>query len=401
MTNEAISRDRDFAIRVRDVSKRYVLRGGGKRTLKSAFLDAVMLRGKRTFQALNGVSFTVRRGETLGIIGSNGAGKSTLLGILAGTKVQTSGTVEVNGTVCSMLELGAGFHPDLTGRENVFLYGAVMGLSRRQMEERFDAIVDFAEIREFIDQPVKHYSSGMYVRLGFAVAVEVNPDILLIDEVLAVGDASFQRKCVERIRSFRQSGKTLLIISHDLNTIRSISDRIVLLDGGTVRSSGDPGAVVDSYLAIVSQSSGPSLRREWGERTVLLEQVDILDGSGKPATSFGEADTMTVRIRYRATRRVESPVLGFGISDADGRIISGTNTQIEKVSLPFMDGTGELDVAIGPLPLARGRYHLSLALHSCDHLTHYHRIDNGWPFAVASARPFEGVHIPCRWTFRK
>jgi ABC-type polysaccharide/polyol phosphate transport system ATPase subunit len=401
MTAQSPVPDTDVAIRVSGVSKEYRLRGAGKRTLKSAFLDAVMLRKSRRFRALSDVSFTVGRGETLGIIGSNGAGKSTLLGILAGTKAPTSGTVNVRGTVCSMLELGAGFHPDLTGRENVFLYGAVIGLSRRQMQDRFDAIVDFAEIRDFIDQPVRHYSSGMYVRLGFAVAVEVDPDVLLIDEVLAVGDAAFQRKCFGRIRAFRKSGKTMLIISHDLNAIRSISDRILLLDGGTVRSFGEPGAVVDTYLSMVNSQSEPSLRREWGERTAVMEHVAIHNVAGGESSVFREGESMVVRIRYRAKARIEAPVFGFGISDSEGRLLSGTNTQVEKAEVPPLEGEGVVDAVIGPLNLAGGRYHLSLALHSADHLTHYHRVDNGWSFSMAPSPGFEGVHIPCRWTFRK
>lgn len=400
-TNGQTTAGDDWIIRATGVSKDYVLHSAGRRTLKSVFLNSFRRRRPEVFHALSDVSFNVRRGETLGIIGSNGAGKSTLLGILAGTKAPTAGNIEVRGTVCSMLELGAGFHPDLTGRENVFLYGAVMGLSRRQMAERFDAIVDFADIRAFIDQPVKHYSSGMYVRLGFAVAVEVDPDVLLIDEVLAVGDAGFQRKCIERIRLYRASGKTILIISHDLNTIRSVSDRILLLDHGNVRELGAPGSVVDAYLASMESALGQGLRREWGERSATLESVCILDASGRETGAFREGEMLVARIRYRATRRIEDPVFGFGISDASGRVLSGTNSQIERTPVPFIEGVGEIEAAIGPLPLASGRYHLSLALHSSDHRTHYHRIDNGWAFTVSSVKGFEGVHIPCRWTFRK
>jgi energy-coupling factor transporter ATP-binding protein EcfA2 len=300
-----------------------------------------------------------------------------------------------------MLELGAGFHPDLTGRENVFLYGAVMGLSRRQMAERFDAIVDFADLRPFIDQPVKHYSSGMYVRLGFAVAVEVNPDVLLIDEVLAVGDAVFQRKCIDRIRKFRASGKTLLIISHDLNTIRSVSDRIILLDHGTIRGDGAPGDVVDAYMTLADKTTGQGMRREWGERSAMIERVSLLDASGHETTEFVEGGALVIRAHYRTRVRIENPVFGFGISDVRGHILSGTNTQIEQAGIPVIDGEGDLEVAVGPLPLGRGRYHLSMALHSADHSTHYHRIDNGWSFTVVSPRELEGVHIPCRWTFHK
>ncbi len=236
------------AIVVERMGKRFRLQRSGTRTIKSAMLDLMRNRGagKNAFWALQDMDFAVDRGETLGIVGANGAGKSTLLSLLAGTKVPTTGSIRTTGTISSLLELGAGFHPDLTGRENVFLAGAIMGLSR-QMRERFDAIVDFAGMRDFIDQPVKHYSSGMYVRLGFSVAVEVDPDILLIDEVLAVGDENFQKKCLQKIDAFRRAGKTMLIISHDLSTIQTISDRILFLDQGRIEGIGDPREVIGRY----------------------------------------------------------------------------------------------------------------------------------------------------------
>jgi len=229
-------------ITVDSVGKKFRLKNSGTRTFKSAILGAIRKGNNPAddFWALKDVSFTVSRGETLGIIGINGAGKSTLLSLIAGTKQPTEGSISASGSMSCLLELGAGFHPDLTGRENVFLSGAIMGIPQAQMRERLDAIIEFAEIREFIDQPVKHYSSGMYVRLGFAVAVEVNPQILLIDEVLAVGDAAFQRKCIQRMDEFRHEGKTMLVISHDLPTIQSISDRILFLNDGKVFGIGDP-----------------------------------------------------------------------------------------------------------------------------------------------------------------
>jgi lipopolysaccharide transport system ATP-binding protein len=221
----------------------------------------------------------VARGETLGIIGSNGAGKSTLLSLLAGTMAPTRGTVACRGTVSSLLELGAGFHPDLTGRENVFLWGAILGLSRQWMRRRFDAIVEFAELSGFIDQPVKHYSSGMYVRLGFAVAVEVDPDILIVEEVLAVGDAVFQRKCLDRMARFRREGKTLLVVSHDLQTIRAVSDRILLLDEGRIRGLGSPSQVLNRYERVWRQRFCAEQAREYGTGEAAIEDVLFLDAA--------------------------------------------------------------------------------------------------------------------------
>jgi ABC-type polysaccharide/polyol phosphate transport system ATPase subunit len=388
----------DAVIRVRGVGKSYRLRGGS-RTFKRLVLEALSRRQRaKPFWALQDVSFDVARGETLGLIGANGAGKSTLLGILAGTKVPTVGTVEVGGKVSAMLELGAGFHPDLTGRENIFLYGAVMGLSRRRMRDRVGAIVEFAGLQSFIDQPVKHYSSGMYVRLGFAVAVEVDPDILLIDEVLAVGDAGFQRKCLERIRAFRAAGKTLVIISHDLSTIRAISDRILLLDHGTVKGIGAPDSIVAAYQESSAQGRPAPSGREWGNLQARLLDVRLLDREGTPRASFAQDGMLRVEARYHAARRIENPVFGFAISDANGKVTSGSNTQIEGLPIPAIEGSGSVRLTIERLAVGAGDYTLSLSLHSADHLTHYHRIDNGWAFSVTSSFAGEGLALPCRWS---
>jgi ABC-type polysaccharide/polyol phosphate transport system ATPase subunit len=347
----------------------------------------------REFWALRGVSFDVNKGETLGIIGSNGAGKSTLLSLLAGTKFPTEGKVSVQGTVASLLELGAGFHPELTGRENVMLYGAVMGLRRRQIEQRFDAIVEFAELQDFIDQPVKHYSSGMYVRLGFSVAIEVDPDILLIDEVLAVGDAGFQRKCLERIREFKRQGKTLLIISHDLHTIQSISDRILFLDAGEVKGIDTPGKVVGQYLLKTGES-----RRAWGTGEAVISDVHLENSSGVACDMFGMGETLFVRARCRSTRRIEDPVFGVAIHDDQGRQVLGNNSQIEGCAMPALEGESAFALRIGPLHMAAGRYNLSFSVHSADHRTQYHRLDHWTPFIMTTTKQFEGSYMPCTWT---
>lgn len=354
--------------------------------------------GRKDFWALKDVSFSVPKGETLGIIGANGAGKSTLLSLLAGTKVPTTGTISSQGTISSLLELGAGFHPDLTGRENVFLCGAIMGLSRRQMRDRFDDIVSFAGLDEFIDQPVKHYSSGMYVRLGFAVAVEVDPDILLIDEVLAVGDVEFQRKCIDKMKAFREQGKTMLIISHDLGTIQRISDRILFLDEGTVQGIGDPDSVVTNYKSLARSKSVGGLEREWGTGEVSLEKVEFFTEDGNSTDTFSSGSGLLARISYSAEMPVEDPVFGFSLSDSEGRLIYGNNTQIEKFEIPSIEGKGTITLHLGKLPMASGTYLFSFSVHSADHRTNYHRLDNCFPVSVESASSFEGVcFIPSRW----
>ena len=400
MTTELPPLPGDVAIEVRGVSKEFRLQGAGG-SLKAAILDRVRGRKRGVFRALDQADFTVRKGETLGIIGANGAGKSTLLALVAGTLRPTTGTIRTRGAISSLLELGAGFHPDLTGRDNVYLYGAIMGLSRARMRERFDAIVDFAGIGGFIDQPVRSYSSGMYVRLGFAVAVEVDPDILLVDEVLAVGDVDFQRKCLDRMRAFRDAGKTLLVISHDMHAIRSVSDRILLLDHGRVKSLGKPDEIVSGYQReALGTDSGSGLRREWGSGEVRFTDVRITGPDGGPRPLFSAGETLCVEIRYRASEAVPAPVFGFAVADSAGRVVYGANTQI--AGFPVGDlppGEGSLRLELPGLRLASGAYLLSLAIHSADHISNYHRLDHAFPFAVANPRSFDGcVELDSHWS---
>jgi len=393
----------DYAIEVSGLGKRFRRRSGGMRTLKSTVLDAIQRRDRRAsgLWALKDVSFTVKRGETLGIIGSNGAGKSTFLSIVGGSMCPTEGEVRRRGTVSALLELGAGFHPDLTGRENVFLNGAIMGLSRKVMKERFDAIVAFAGLEKFIDEPVKHYSSGMYVRLGFAVAVEVDPDILLIDEVLAVGDAAFQRKCIQRIDEFQRRKKTMLIVSHDLGTIQALSDRIMLLHEGGLLGIGKPHDVISQYQAASREGPAEGLQREWGTGQARIVGVDFLNEEGNAANTFDWGKGLTARIRYRAKERIEDPVFGFSIADAKGSRIYGNNTQLEGFTIPFIDGEGEVRLRIDRLDMAGGDYLFSFSLHSPDHRTNYHRLDNCFPVTILCGKTFEGTYMPCRWSVGK
>lgn len=394
----------NYAIIADGVGKKFRLRSAGVRTLKSACLDILKLRARtaRDFWALRDVSFKVARGETLGIIGANGAGKSILLSLLAGTKTPTVGSIRVSGVVSSLLELGAGFHPDLTGRENVFLCGAIMGLSQKQIRKRFDAIVDFAEIKDFIDEPVKHYSSGMYVRLGFAVAVEVDPDILLIDEVLAVGDINFQRKCIDKMRDFKMRGKTMLIISHDLATIQTISDRILMLDEGRIMEIGAPGSVVSQYEALCRKKFMDGIRKEWGTGAAKITAVKFLNEDGEQVEKFKWKGRLAVRIFYKAECRIADPVFGFALSTVDGRLIYGNNTQIEQLVIPAIEGAGAVTLRIEEIAMAAGTYLFSFSLHSADHKTNYHRLDNMFPIVIESGKNFEGCcYMPCKWTMEK
>jgi len=388
------------AIEVDNVSKRFRL-SGGTRTLKSAALDLIRSRDHReAFWALKNASFNVEKGETVGIIGANGAGKSTLLALIASTMYPSSGTIRTEGNISSLLELGAGFHPDLSGRENVFLAGAIMGIPRTRMEERFDAIVDFAELHEYIDEPVKHYSSGMYVRLGFAVAVEVDPEILLIDEVLAVGDAVFEMKCLDRMADFRRRGKSMLIISHDLQTVQEVSDRIMLLEHGEIQQVGNPSNVVAQYQALSELRHREGLRKEWGSREMEMTRIETHDAAGKPAQAFACGDEVEVRIHYHASARIVSPVFGFAISDDNGRVIAGSNCQAERIRMPDLDGDGYVALRIPSLSIAKGKYLLSFSVHSSDHSVNYHRLDNCFPIEVTASDEFAGVYLRTEWSIR-
>ena len=388
-----------IAIQVEGVGKRFRLRNAGGRTLKSIVMDRLRAPSSdRDLWALREISFSVEQGTTLGLIGANGAGKSTLLSLLAGTMMPTEGRIATTGVISSLLELGAGFHPDLTGRENVFLAGAIMGLTREQMDRRYDAILEFADIGRFIDQPVKHYSSGMYVRLGFAVAVEVDPDILLVDEVLAVGDASFQRKCLRRMGEFREQKKTMLIISHDLNTIQSVSDQILFLDHGRVLGHGDPGEVIGQYESFWRNQASAEKRREWGTREVVLTGAEFYDDAGVATTRFSWGCPLNVRLGYEVKTPVGPSVFGFGISDEAGRLVHGSNTQIGQVDIPGLAGTGSVLLRLPALNLARGTYFFSFSVHSADHKVNYHRLDNAFAIGVESDTGFEGIcHMPSEW----
>ena len=393
--------DDNWAIDVSHVTKRFRL-AGAAHSLKTAVVDAFRGRRGRTFTALDDVTFRVRRGETLGLIGANGAGKSTLLSIVAGTMRPSEGAARTRGTVSSLLELGAGFHPDLTGRENVMLYGAIMGIPRETMRARFDEIVEFAGLREFIEEPVRFYSSGMYVRLGFSVAVQVDPDVLLVDEVLAVGDAEFQRKCLDKMDEFRRAGKSMVLISHDINTIRRVSDRIAYLSHGRVVGLGDPETVAKAYQADVLDAV--AIRREWGTGEIKFTSAELLDPATGAPFGVGAAvlngDRARVRLRWHARERVEAPVVGFSVARAsDGAVLFGSNTQIAGRAVPAAEGDGGIDLEIDLTDLAAGDWTLSFSLHSADHEKNYHRLENHLVFRLEAPRWFDGMaRLPSSWS---
>jgi len=394
------------------------------RTLKSALLTGSLisdLRPDETFSALDGVSFEVPRGSTFGVIGENGSGKSTLLKLLAGITRPTRGALRVDGRISALIELGAGFHPEISGRENVAINGIMLGLSRREVHERFDEIVDFAELREFIDAPVKTYSSGMYMRLGFSVAIHVDPDVLLIDEVLAVGDEAFTRKCLDKIGEFHRRGKTIVLVTHSLGLVEKMCDEALWLRHGRKADAGDPKRVVDAYLTYVAGGEEALLARDqapagppagaaeetpegyregrWGSRDVEITRVRLCDDHGQERHVFASGESVTIRLEVEANQDVEDFVFGVGLFTADGVSVYGTNTHIEDFVPRRAAGRGEVSLELADLRLVEGTYLLDVAVHRRDGTPYdYHRGRHS--FRVKSRIKDVGVYRPPhRWSF--
>lgn len=331
--------------------------------------------GKQSeFWAIRHLSFEVEHGETLGIIGSNGAGKSTILKLIAGITAPTTGRLAVEGRVGSLIELGAGFNQDLTGRENIYLNAAVLGLTRREIEQRFDRIVAFSGLKDFLDTPVKYYSSGMYARLGFAIAVHVEADILLTDEILAVGDAAFQRQCYEKFQDLKTS-TTIVLVSHDLARVKEICTRVLWINEGCLERIGKPNEVVDAYLEFVRLEREQKLKgirplgpepgvRRWGSGEIEIVKVTTHDAHGQPRTVFRTCEDLIVRICYQVHRPFRDPGFGVKIHAADGTCIHATNTFMRATRVAINAEAGSIEVRYSKLPLLAGQYWLTVGVAS-------------------------------------
>ncbi|MFZ0429975.1 MAG: ABC transporter ATP-binding protein [Acidobacteriota bacterium] len=343
------------------------------------------------FQALKGISLDIPGGETVGLIGQNGSGKSTLLKILARLMIPTSGMVEVTGRTASIIELGTGFHPEFTGRANVYMAAGLMGFTREETDEIFPRILDFSELHAFIDRPVKTYSSGMWVRLAFSTAISIEPQILLIDEALSVGDLLFQKKCISALKRFQEAGVTIVFVSHDLSAIKNLCTRTVLLDRGEKVSEGPAAAIVSEYVSLIaSRASREKLitrssneQRRYGSYEAEIEDVQLTDGDGRPTRALSCGDLLVVVVRVRIHRPVESPSVGILIRDRLGNDIYGTNTCLAGVPWNGKPGRWEIQVRI-PVDLGPRPYYLAVAVHSGrDHLgICYDWIDDAATFQV-------------------
>ena len=336
---------------------------------RNQFIKAAILRGRRAryeeFWALKNVSFEVPTGSTIGIIGSNGSGKSTMLKCLAGILYPNSGAVTVNGSLAALLELGAGFHPELSGRENVYLNSAILGMSRRDIAARYDSIVDFSGLGRFIDTPVKNYSSGMIIRLGFSIACHVEPEILLIDEILSVGDQSFQRRSGEKIEQFRQEGRTIVIVSHGLGSLQQLCEELVWLEKGEVRRIGPAADVIaeytgDSYAGVTTVETEPGER--WGTGEGVITSVALVDEEGQITTKVESG--APVRVRVAATTHLPLSNVSFKvfINHLNGSPIWSSSTSRHGVEVANIGGNFTVELNIHSLPLLEGRYSLSVAM---------------------------------------
>lgn len=389
-----------IAIQLQNVTKRY--KTGRSRTivdLVAGSADAWRGREREVYSASRGaisstihalcdVSFEVPEGAGLGIIGRNGAGKTTLLKLISRVTWPTSGKVRVAGHVVSLIELGAGFHPELTGRENVYLGAGLFGLTRKAIDRQFDAIVQFADVERLIDTPMKRYSSGLYARLGFSVAIHSNPDIVLVDEVLSVGDASFRRRALEALRGLIASGKTVLFISHDMWNVRRLCSQILWMEDGGVRAYGDAGEIAERYMnevnlqALANQGTALQSHRG-GTGEVRYEVVETLDGNGQSSASFMQDDVMVVRATYTSTRRIEQPVFQIAIVDVDTGVVVTTASSAGSNGAGAVDGRGEIDVRFNHLPLRPRQYVLRLAITDRDQLALYDMVTAGPRFAIS------------------
>jgi ABC-type polysaccharide/polyol phosphate transport system ATPase subunit len=345
------------------VSKRYRIRQADDSDIRNSVLRKLKaLRGRKTdFWAVRDVSFEVQRGEALGIIGHNGAGKSTILKLLSNITTPTSGEITINGRLAALIEVGSGFHPELTGRENIYLNGSILGMTRREITNKLDDIIEFAGVRDFIDTPVKRYSSGMYVRLGFSIAAHLDPDILLLDEVLAVGDAAFQAKCLQRIKELENRGTTIVFISHDLGAVERLCDRVLLMKRGQVVKSGPAAEIVAAYQGDATLSSESVEAHKKGETNeIQIQALSFRDDTGATRPVFKTGEPLRAQINFKAHESVDDAVFWIHFFNADGDILCELTTELSDERIAIKPGTGTIEFRSDQLGLQPGIYFTSV-----------------------------------------
>ena len=403
----------DVVIEVKDVTKSCKIYTDKGKMLK----EKILFRNRNRYEmrnVLKGISFEVKRGESIGLIGNNGCGKSTTLKLLSKIIYPNSGSIQIAGRVSSLIELGAGFHPDMSGRENIFINAAIFGLSRKETEKRLDSIIEFSELEEFIDNPVRTYSSGMYMRLAFSVAISVDADILLIDEILAVGDTNFQAKCFNKLREIKASGVTIIMVSHDSNMIERFCDRAIWLNDGRIVEQGKTTQVVDAYMSHMGEVRLEELQKEerrqqeaieseketdedvttaeeetlqetnqtensdtdvkdetesmdfsanrFGLKYIQITKAAIINEKGNETTVLKNGEDITIQIFYKINKKLEEYIFGIGFYDLEGKCLMGNNTSIDRVPVKLTENEGCIKCHVKNLPLLEGRYGLNVAI---------------------------------------
>ena len=406
----------DVVIRFENVSKRYKRTFGGLRHLVQDAADRLLGRTdgnpheERYLWALKDVSFEVRRGEILGIIGLNGAGKSTILKLATRITHPTTGNIEVKGQVVALIEVGAGFHPELTGQENVFLNASILGMARAEIEEKYESIVAFAELDDFMDMPVKRYSSGMYVRLGFAVAAHLNPEIFLIDEVLSVGDLGFQAKCINKINELKASGTTIVLVSHNMVNISHYCDRVLWIDLGKTMAEGDPESVVDQYIEFIRRTKKHDLSHFVAKsnetltsnKRVEITEVFLTDEHGHRKDAFECGDVAQVHIHSFAHDPVVNPAFSIAIRDYQGQWLGSMTTLLDDIKLGRVEGPSRLVFSFQPLIFFKGAYALSIFVRDENSIEFYGVSENCATLiikgdGISQTKASGHINYPHRW----
>ena len=400
----------ETVIDVRNVKKMFRVYRDRGNTLK----DRILFAGRRKHEehwVLNGISFQVKKGEAVGLVGENGCGKSTTLKMLTRILYPDEGTIEVKGRVSSLIELGAGFHPDLSGRENIYTNASIFGLSRKEIDSRLEEIIAFSELEKFIDDPVRTYSSGMYMRLAFAVAINVDADVLLIDEILAVGDAAFQAKCFRKLREIKGRGTTIVIVSHSLSQIEQICERSIWIDEGLIRMEGSPRDVHPFYMEWMSKKNRGSDESDlgetetdenghlvrWGSGEARMTEIKVTDSEGQERTEFSPFESFTVHIDYTAKQVLTNAVVGLAIYRSDGALVYGSNTLIDTSSPVTLKEQGSIELKIDSLPVSNGNYSMDLALHRPDGFNYDFKRDVCRMRIADKAQTPGEIALPHRW----
>lgn len=404
------------AVVVRNVTKEFVIPHEKRTTLFENIKGFFKPASYEKFVALKDINFTVERGDSIGIIGDNGSGKSTLLKIIAGILKPTSGSVEVNGKITPFLELGVGFQMDLTAKENIEVYSTIMGLSDKEIARNMDSVLEFAGLTKFRDTKLKNFSSGMQVRLAFATAIQTTPDILLVDEVLAVGDMDFQQKCLDIFSEYRRKGVTIIFVSHDLNSVRRFCNKTLLLKQGKLLDHGKTDEIIDSYVYGIDPAQGSSISENssnvsssidtatnngrWGNQKITITNVTLLDKYANENSRFNTGDPLTIRIYFHASEPVVDPVFGIAIYNENDLLCYGTNTDIENISMGTVSGDNFLDVHIPAIHFISGKFLITVATHTKDHIP-YDWHDKKYSFTVVNTSQISGLFdMKSKWVFK-